>query len=51
MVSATAQNSLAYGSAAVKGSAPRIENQITFLRPILSPIGPPASVPSAKAAR
>ena len=51
IVSTTVQNRFAYGSARVNGSTPRIENQITYLRPIQSPIGPPASVPVANAPR
>ena len=39
------------GSSSVNGSTPRIETQITYLRPIRSPIGPPAKVPAATAAR
>lgn len=35
------------GSSSVNGVAPSIEAQITYLRPILSPIGPPRIVPSA----
>ena len=38
------------GSAKVKGRAPSTENQITALRPMRSPMGPPRSVPAAKAA-
>ena len=45
------QNSVAYGSTSANGSAPRIENQITGLRPNRSPIGPPAKVPATSAAR
>ncbi len=45
------QNSEAKGSASVKGSAPRIEIQITVRRPIRSPTGPPITVPRATAAR
>ena len=37
--------------ASEKGAVPRMENQITYLRPNLSPSMPPATVPMAKAAR
>src|SRR5690606_9726540 len=40
-LSTTVQNKLAYGIARLKGAAPRIENQITYLRPYRSPNGPP----------
>ena len=40
-----------WGSASVKGATPRIENQMTRLRPIRSPSGPPMRVPSALASR
>ena len=40
-----------YGRASVNGSTPRIENQMTYLRPNRSPSGPPAKVPTATAAR
>ena len=30
---------------------PRMENQITYLRPMWSPNGPPSKVPTATAAR
>ena len=45
------QNRLAKGMMRAKGAAPRIENQMTYLRPNLSPNIPPATVPMAKAAR
>ncbi|MNP77455.1 hypothetical protein D3C76_1748870 [compost metagenome] len=45
------QNRSAYGSAKVNGVTPRIENQITALRPMRSPIGPPKNVPAATAPR
>ncbi len=41
------QNKLAWGSSNANGAAPRIDTQITYLRPILSPIGPPSKVPAA----
>ena len=41
-VSMPVQNRLACGSISANGSAPRIENQITGLRPMRSPIGPPS---------
>jgi len=37
--------------AKVKGAMPRMDNQMTCLRPIRSPIGPPTKVPSAPAPR
>ena len=40
-VSTPVQNRLAYGSSSVNGATPRIDTQITYLRPIRSPIGPP----------
>ena len=43
------QNRLAWGSAKVKGNTPRIENQITNLRPKRSPTGPPIKAPAATA--
>ena len=49
--SATVQPRPACGSARVNGSAPRIETQITALRPIRSPTGPPMKVPAATAPR
>ena len=39
------------GRASVTGATPRIEPQITRLRPMRSPIGPPTIVPTAVAAR
>src|SRR6266481_1733661 len=39
------------GDLAENGSAPRIENQITYLRLKLSPSGPPKKAPTAMAAR
>src|SRR5215510_6941181 len=39
----------AYGRSSVNGSTPRIETQITYLRPIRSPTGPPMNVPAAAA--
>ncbi len=45
------QNRLAWGSIRVKGSTPRIEHQITTLRPRRSPTGPPIRVPAATAPR
>mgnify|MGYP006288703643 CR=1 FL=1 len=39
------QNRLAHGSISAKGSAPRIENHITGMRPTRSPTRPPSSVP------
>ena len=50
-VSTLVQNRFACGSSSVNGSTPRIETQITYLRPKRSPIGPPTSVPSATAPR
>ena len=41
------QKRLACGNKRVKGAAPNIENQITYLRPNLSPKGPPNNVPAA----
>src|SRR6266853_1101388 len=45
------QNKFAYGSSSVNGSTPKIEYQITTLRPIRSPTGPPKNVPAATAPR
>ena len=42
---------LAYGKIRVNGATPRIEPQITYFRPILSPTGPPITVPAATAKR
>ena len=50
-VSTAVQNRFAYGSISVNGSTPRIETQITALKPIRSPTGPPARVPAATAPR
>ena len=49
--SATVQPKEACGSMSVNGSTPRIEIQITGLRPMRSPIGPPMKVPAATAPR
>src|SRR5712671_2354673 len=43
------QNKFAYGSINVNGNTPRIEYQITTLRPMRSPTGPPKNVPAATA--
>ena len=45
------QKRLAYGRTRLNGSTPRIETQMTYLRPSLSPSGPPKNVPTAVAAR
>ena len=50
-LSTPVQNRFACGSTSVNGRMPRIENQMTYLRPMRSPIGPPANVPTATAAR
>ena len=50
-LSTPVQKRLTYGSARVKGSTPRIEHQMTYLRPIRSPTGPPMMVPAATAPR
>ncbi len=50
-VSGPVQNRPACGNSRENGSTPRIENQITVLRPNRSPSGPPATVPAATAAR
>ena len=42
---------LVYGSIRVNGAAPRMDPQITYLRPYLSPNNPPPKVPIADAAR
>ena len=47
----TVQNRFAYGRSSVNGSTPRIETQITYLRPMRSPTGPPMNVPAATAPR
>src|SRR5712671_6175680 len=39
------------GQRSVNGSAPRIENQMTYLRPKRSPSGPPKNAPAAFDAR
>src|SRR5713226_209342 len=43
------QNKFAYGSSNVNGNTPRIEYQMTTLRPMRSPTGPPKNVPAATA--
>jgi len=45
------QNRFTCGSIMVNGSTPTIEIQITALRPIRSPTGPPINVPTATDAR
>ena len=45
------QNRFAYGSISVNGKTPRIDPQITCLRPKRSPIGPPRIVPTPAARR
>ena len=50
-VSTTVHTRLAWGRARVKGRTPRIDTQITGLRPMRSPTGPPAKVPRATAPR
>src|SRR5687768_17076155 len=40
-LSTPVQNRLAYGSNTENGNTPRIDHQITRLRPIASPTGPP----------
>ena len=45
------QNRFANGKASAKGATPRNDTQITALRPMRSPTGPPAKVPAATAAR
>ena len=45
------QKRLACGNSSVNGRTPRIEPQITYLRPKRSPIGPPRMVPAATAPR
>ena len=49
--STAVQNRLACGSISVNGATPRIDTQITILRPMRSPTGPPTTVPTATAAR
>ena len=39
------------GMAMANGAAPKMENQMTYFLPNLSPSMPPATVPMAKAAR
>ena len=39
------------GIARLNGAVPAIDSRITYLRPILSPTGPPTRVPAAVAAR
>ncbi|MNV86573.1 hypothetical protein D3C71_1806180 [compost metagenome] len=51
MVSITVQNRSACGRISAKGATPRIDAQITGLRPMRSPTGPPARVPTADANR
>ncbi|MNW07733.1 hypothetical protein D3C71_2043980 [compost metagenome] len=51
MVSVVVQNRLAWGSSSANGAAPRMDTQITGLRPMRSPIGPPSTVPMAEANR
>ncbi len=50
-VRAVVQASPAYGRAREKGSTPRMEAQMTRLRPMRSPMGPPSTVPAAAAPR
>ncbi len=45
------QNKSTKGNNKVNGAAPSTENQITYLRPNLSPKGPPIKVPTAQAPR
>ncbi|MNE07461.1 hypothetical protein D3C80_1000810 [compost metagenome] len=45
------QNRSTWGSSRVKGATPRMEIQITRLRPMRSPTGPPSTVPAATANR
>ena len=40
-----------WGMASEKGAVPRIDAQITYLRPNRSPAGPPSIVPKAVAAK
>ncbi len=51
MVNVVVQNRPTCGSASANGATPRIEPQITGLRPMRSPTGPPIRVPAAEAAR
>ena len=48
-VSVVVQNRSACGNSSANGATPRIEAQMTGLRPMRSPIGPPTSVPMAEA--
>lgn len=41
------QNRLACGNNNANGAVPKIDAQITYFLPILSPIGPPSNVPAA----
>ena len=50
-LSTPVQNRFTWGSARVNGSTPRMEHQITSLRPKRSPTGPPMIVPAATAPR
>ena len=49
MLSTQVKNKDACGRINVNGAAPRIENQITYFLPNLSPSGPPNIVPAATA--
>lgn len=49
MLNTHVKNNDACGSNKVNGAAPRIENQITYFLPNLSPSGPPKMVPAATA--
>src|SRR5689334_23444508 len=46
-VRATVQKRFACGRIKVNGRTPRMETQMTALKPIRSPTGPPARVPAA----
>ncbi len=48
-VSTDTQNKETKGKSKVKGAAPKIENQIMYFLPNLSPSGPPNNVPAATA--
>ena len=50
-LSATVHSKFAYGIASANGAEPKIDHQITSLRPYLSPTGPPTSVPNAVESR
>ena len=50
-VSRQVKNKFACGNNKVNGAAPKIENQITYFLPNLSPSGPPKIVPAATDAR